>query len=83
MEYLRSNLHVIHIGTPVATQKHDKFIPEQALALSTKIAKNNFQLNFFKLLTSIYTPSFSLYIFQNYLTSKTALSSIKSFIGFC
>lgn len=42
MEFLRSNLHVIHIGTPVATQKHAKFIPEQALGLSTKIAKNNF-----------------------------------------
>ena len=30
------------MGTPVATRKHAKFIPEQALAFSTKIAKNNF-----------------------------------------
>ncbi len=42
MEFLRATLHVIHIGTPVATQKHAKFIPEQALALATKIAKGRF-----------------------------------------
>lgn len=43
MEFIRISLNIIHMGTPVATRKHAKFIPEQALALSTKIAKNNFQ----------------------------------------
>ena len=42
MEYIRSALTIIHIGTPLATRKHDKFIPEQALALSLKIARDNF-----------------------------------------
>ncbi len=42
MEFLRTSLNIMHMGTPVATRKHSKFIPEQALALSTKIAKNNF-----------------------------------------
>lgn len=43
MEFIRISLNIMHMGTPVATRKHAKFIPEQALALSTKLAKNNFQ----------------------------------------
>lgn len=37
IEWLASNLHVISSGIPVAVQKHNKLIPEHALALSIEL----------------------------------------------
>jgi NOL1/NOP2/fmu family ribosome biogenesis protein len=42
MEFIRTTLNIMHMGTPVATRKHAKYIPEQALALSTESVRNYF-----------------------------------------
>ena len=44
MEFLVQNLKVMYAGTNVATLKHDKPVPEHALALSVEINKNNFPI---------------------------------------
>ena len=41
MEFLLQNLKVMYAGTNLATLKHDKLVPEHALALSVEINKIN------------------------------------------
>lgn len=41
MEWLSENLKVLNKGTAVAIQKHEKLVPEHALALSTQVNKKN------------------------------------------
>ncbi len=41
MEWLSGKLKVLSKGTAVACQKHEKLVPEQALALSTQVNRNN------------------------------------------
>ncbi len=49
LEYLISNLKTVLKGTAVATQKHEKLVPEHAFALSIEINKGIFtQLNLTK-----------------------------------
>lgn len=49
LEYIISNLKTVLKGTAVATQKHEKLVPEHAFALSTEINKGIFtQLNLTK-----------------------------------
>jgi 16S rRNA C967 or C1407 C5-methylase (RsmB/RsmF family)/NOL1/NOP2/fmu family ribosome biogenesis protein len=43
MEILREHLKIIHRGTTIATVKHDKFIPEHALAMSINLQQQNFK----------------------------------------
>jgi NOL1/NOP2/fmu family ribosome biogenesis protein len=42
LEYIISNLKTVLKGTAVATQKHEKLVPEHAFALSTEINKGIF-----------------------------------------
>jgi NOL1/NOP2/fmu family ribosome biogenesis protein len=42
MQALLQRLRIVYAGTNLATLKHDKLIPEQSLALSASIAKENF-----------------------------------------
>lgn len=42
IEFLLQNLKIVYAGTNLATLKHDKLIPEQALGLSVELNKNNF-----------------------------------------
>jgi NOL1/NOP2/fmu family ribosome biogenesis protein len=42
IEHLTNNLHVISSGTPIATRKHEKLIPNHALALSQEVNVENF-----------------------------------------
>lgn len=42
LEYIISNLRTVLKGTAVATQKHEKLVPEHAFALSTEINKGIF-----------------------------------------
>ena len=42
IEWLANNLHLISAGTPIAVQKHNKLIPEHALALSINLNVENF-----------------------------------------
>jgi 16S rRNA C967 or C1407 C5-methylase (RsmB/RsmF family)/NOL1/NOP2/fmu family ribosome biogenesis protein len=44
IEILREHLKIVHRGTTIATVKHDKFIPEHALALSPHLRQENFDL---------------------------------------
>lgn len=43
VEYLAQQLKIVHAGTPIATLKHDKLIPEHGLALSTHLKRGQFQ----------------------------------------
>ncbi len=42
IEFLAKNLYLISAGTSMATVKHDKLIPEHALALSIELNKDHF-----------------------------------------
>ena len=44
IQFLLQTLKIMYAGTNVATVKHDKLIPEHALALSVEVNKNNFLL---------------------------------------
>ncbi|MEQ1587255.1 MAG: rRNA methyltransferase [Cyclobacteriaceae bacterium] len=44
MAYISNQLHVVSKGTAVAEIKHDKLIPEHALALSTHLNREHFQV---------------------------------------
>ena len=41
LELIMKNLYIIHAGTAIASVKHDKLVPEHAVALSLYIEKNN------------------------------------------
>jgi NOL1/NOP2/fmu family ribosome biogenesis protein len=41
-DILRQQLKIINIGTTIASVKHDKFIPEHALAMSINLQQENF-----------------------------------------
>ena len=43
IEHLANNLHLISAGTPIATRKHDKLIPDHAVALSQQLNTENFK----------------------------------------
>lgn len=43
MEWLSEKLKVLNKGTAVATQKHEKLVPEHALALSTQVNTKNLE----------------------------------------
>ncbi|MFZ2906999.1 MAG: rRNA methyltransferase [Cyclobacteriaceae bacterium] len=43
IEFLINHLKIIQAGTPIASAKHDKLIPEHAAALSIELQKDNFQ----------------------------------------
>jgi 16S rRNA C967 or C1407 C5-methylase (RsmB/RsmF family)/NOL1/NOP2/fmu family ribosome biogenesis protein len=43
LNVLHQHLKIVHAGTPVAALKHDKLIPEHALAMSTGLHKENFK----------------------------------------
>jgi 16S rRNA C967 or C1407 C5-methylase (RsmB/RsmF family)/NOL1/NOP2/fmu family ribosome biogenesis protein len=43
LELISQNLKIVHAGTKVCEVKHDKLIPEHALALSIHINKNDFK----------------------------------------
>lgn len=42
MELLLQSLRIMYAGTNVATVKHEKLVPEHAMALSVEIERNNF-----------------------------------------
>lgn len=42
MDHLLQSLKIVYAGTNIATLKHDKLIPDHALALSIEINKDNF-----------------------------------------
>ncbi|HEY3429303.1 MAG TPA: rRNA methyltransferase [Cyclobacteriaceae bacterium] len=42
VEYLAQHLKIVHAGTSIATLKHDKLIPEHALALSINLKRGQF-----------------------------------------
>lgn len=44
LDYLDNYLKIVQAGTPFATLKHDKLIPEHAAALSIVLKKNHFQM---------------------------------------
>ena len=44
IQFLLQTLKIMYAGTNVATVKHDKLIPEHALALSVEVNKNNLLL---------------------------------------
>ena len=44
IEYLAKNLYLLSAGTMLATAKHEKLIPEHALATSTELNKENFSV---------------------------------------
>jgi 16S rRNA C967 or C1407 C5-methylase (RsmB/RsmF family)/NOL1/NOP2/fmu family ribosome biogenesis protein len=43
IEFLSTHLHVIQAGTTIGSIKHDKIIPDTAVALSVDLNHNNFQ----------------------------------------
>jgi 16S rRNA C967 or C1407 C5-methylase (RsmB/RsmF family)/NOL1/NOP2/fmu family ribosome biogenesis protein len=43
IEILSKHLHIVHSGTALGTLKHDKIIPEQAMALAISLNRKNFQ----------------------------------------
>ena len=43
IDFLSRSLKTVLKGTAIATQKHDKFIPEHALAMSTLLNQSNFK----------------------------------------
>ncbi|HKZ36402.1 MAG TPA: hypothetical protein VJ184_02050 [Chryseolinea sp.] len=77
IEFLAKNLHLLSAGTYVATAKHDKLIPEHAMALSIELNRANFNLIALEapealqylrkdVLTSIpHQKGFSLIVFEN------------------
>lgn len=44
IEFLFQHLKILYVGTNLARVKHEKLIPEHALALSVKLNRNNFPL---------------------------------------
>lgn len=42
VEYLLQNFKIVYAGTNVATLKHDKLVPDHAVALSVELRKENF-----------------------------------------
>jgi Uncharacterized conserved protein len=44
IEFLSNNLSIVQRGTAMATLKHEKLIPEHALALSVELEQNNFPI---------------------------------------
>ena len=42
LEFILQHLKIVYAGTNLATLKHDKLIPDHALALSMDISRNNF-----------------------------------------
>ena len=44
MEHLLQTLKIVYAGTNLATLKHDKLIPDHALALSVEVNKQNFPM---------------------------------------
>ena len=44
IEFLAKNLYLLSAGTMLATAKHDKLIPEHALATSIELNKENFSV---------------------------------------
>jgi 16S rRNA C967 or C1407 C5-methylase (RsmB/RsmF family)/NOL1/NOP2/fmu family ribosome biogenesis protein len=53
LEQVMQNLRIVQAGTAVAANKHDKFIPEHAFALSLAIDQNQFQCIEVELLTAL------------------------------
>jgi 16S rRNA C967 or C1407 C5-methylase (RsmB/RsmF family)/NOL1/NOP2/fmu family ribosome biogenesis protein len=49
LEFLKEHLKIVHAGTAFATIKHDKLIPEHALALSANLNREQFQTHELKL----------------------------------
>jgi NOL1/NOP2/fmu family ribosome biogenesis protein len=43
IEILSKHLHIVHSGTSLGTLKHDKIIPEHAMALAISLNRKNFQ----------------------------------------
>ena len=44
VEFLLQSLRILYAGTNVASVKHDKLVPEHAMALSVEVEKDNFPL---------------------------------------
>ena len=58
IEFLAKNLYLISAGTSMATVKHEKLIPEHALALSIELNKDHFTvLNVRNSIASVFAAS--------------------------